>query len=72
MRVEKFGWDVINAPSNIVWIPRVKHRLVTDYYNMTDPDDAKGRRRREVVSGMDYDEQYADALKTLILFGVLQ
>jgi hypothetical protein len=70
--VEKFGWNRINAPSNRVWIPRVQHRLITDYYNMTDPDDPSGRRRREVVSDLDYDAQYADALATLRKFGVLK
>ncbi len=71
-RIERFGWNVINAPSNRVWIPRVKHRLITDWYNSTDPDDTRGRRRREVVSEMDYDAQYQDALATLRMFGVLQ
>lgn len=70
--IEKFGWNVINAPSNRVWVPRVKHRLITDWYNGVDPNDPKGRRRREVVSDMDYDAQYQDALATLRRFGVLQ
>ena len=69
--IEKFGWNVINAPSNRIWIPRIKHRIITDYYAMKYPDNP-GRRRREVVRDMDYDAQYADALRTLRLFGVLQ
>ena len=69
--VEKFGWNVINAPSNRVWIPRVKHMIITDYYASKDPDNLT-RRRREVVRDMDYYDQYADALRTLRLFGVLQ
>ncbi|HEY1941108.1 MAG TPA: hypothetical protein VGH40_03200 [Roseiarcus sp.] len=72
MGLERFGWDAINAPSNVVWIPRVKHRLITDYCNMTDLGDPNERRRRVVVSDMDRDAQYADALATLRLFGVLQ
>ena len=68
---EKFGWNVINAPSNRVWIPRVKHRLITDWYNCTDQG-TSGRLRRQVVSGMDYEAQYQDALTTLEMFGVLQ
>ena len=72
VRIEKFGWNVINAPSNRVWIPRVKHRLITDWYNMTDPKDPRGRLRRQVVSDLDYDEQLQDALNTLRMFGVLQ
>jgi hypothetical protein len=70
--VEKFGWDVIDAPSNIVWIPRVKHRLITDWYNSTDPNDPSGRRRRQVIAEQDYDAQYQDALTTLQMFGVLE
>lgn len=70
--IEKFGWNAINAPSNRVWIPRVKHRLITDWYNCTDPNDLAGRLRRQVVSGMDYEAQYQDALATLYMFGVLQ
>jgi hypothetical protein len=70
--VEKFGWDVIDAPSNTVWIPRVTHQLITAYYNSTDPTDPSGRLRRQVVSEMSYEAQYADALATLRKFGVLQ
>jgi hypothetical protein len=69
---EKFGWNVINAPSDRVWIPRVKHRLITNWYNSKYPNDPLGRRRRELVSEMDYDAQYQDALTTLQMFGVLQ
>jgi hypothetical protein len=72
VHIEKFGWNVINAPSNRVRIPRVKHRLITDWYNSTDPNDSNGRLRRQVVSDMDYDAQYQDALTTLQMFGVLQ
>ena len=28
-RVEKFGRNAIDAPSNTVWIPRLKHNLIT-------------------------------------------
>ncbi len=70
--VEKFGWDAIDAPSNTVWIPRIKHQLITAYYNSTDPTDPSGRLRRQVVSEMSYKAQYADALATLRMFGVLQ
>lgn len=70
--IEKFGWNVINAPSNRVWIPRVKHRIITDYYGMIDLNDTLKRRRRVVIRDLDYDAQYADALRTLRLFGVLQ
>ncbi|MGD0762836.1 MAG: hypothetical protein ABR929_06515 [Roseiarcus sp.] len=72
VRTEKFGWNVINAPSNRVWIPPVKHRLITDWYNCKDPHDPNERLRRQVVSDMDFEAQYQDALATLRMFGVLQ
>jgi len=31
--VEKFGSDKINLPGNLVWVPRLKHQLITGYYN---------------------------------------
>jgi hypothetical protein len=27
--IEKFGRDVIDSPSNLVWVPRLKHELIT-------------------------------------------
>ena len=72
VHIEKFGRNVIDAPNNIVWIPRVKHSLITDWYNSKDPKDPRGRLRREVVGEMNYDAQYQDALTTLRMFGVLQ
>jgi hypothetical protein len=33
VRVDKFGRYALDAPSNLVWIPRSKHQLITDYYN---------------------------------------
>lgn len=68
----RFGSDVINDPSNIVRIPRVKHRLITDYYNETDFNDAGRRRRRQVESDKDFNTQREDALKILRMFGVLE
>ena len=68
----RFGWDAINDPSNIVRIPRVKHRLITDYYNITDPKDPQGRRRRQVESEKDFDTQREDGLAILKMFGVLE
>ena len=68
----RFGLDAINDPSNIVRIPRVKHRLITDYYNQTDPDDTKHRRRRQVESEKDFNTQREDGLAVLRMFGVLE
>jgi hypothetical protein len=67
-----FGWDAINDPSNIVRIPRVKHRLITDYYNETDPHDPQRRRRRQVEGMKDFNTQRDDGLAVLRMFGVLE
>jgi hypothetical protein len=70
--VEKFGWDVIDAPSNIVWVPRLKHELITAYYNSRAAGDSQGRLYRQVVNAMDYQSQREAGLAALQLFGVLQ
>jgi hypothetical protein len=72
VRVDKFGQNALDAPSNLVWIPRSKHQLITDYYNSIDPNDPLSRLRRQVVAKMDFDAQLEDALATLRMFGVLQ
>jgi hypothetical protein len=46
--------------------------LITDWYNCKDPHDPNERLRRQVVSDMDFEAQYQDALATLRMFGVLQ
>jgi hypothetical protein len=68
----RFGSEAINDPNNIVRIPRVKHRLITNYYNETDPEDPQGRRRRQVESEKDFNTQREDGLAVLRLFGVLE
>ncbi len=70
--VEKFGWNVIDDPSNIVWVPRLKHELITAYYNSKVVGDPQGRLYRKVVGAMDYQSQYEAGLAALQLFGVLQ
>jgi len=72
VRLDKFGRNALDAPSNLVWIPRSKHQLITDYYNSIDPNDPLSRLRRQVVAEMDFDAQLEDALATLRMFGVLQ
>jgi hypothetical protein len=70
--IEKFGWDVIDDPGNIVWVPRLKHELITAYYNSKAPGDPQGRLYRQVVNAMDYQGQRAAGLAALRMFGVLQ
>jgi hypothetical protein len=70
--LEKFGRATIDDPNNLVWVPRLKHELITAYYNSTDKDDPQGRLHRQVVSAMDFDSQYKAGLAALQMFGVLQ
>jgi hypothetical protein len=72
VQIDKFGRNALDAPSNLVWLPRSKHQLITDYYNSVDPNDALGRLRRQVVADMDFEAQREEALATLRRFGVLQ
>ncbi len=72
VEVEKFGQAVLDDPGNLVWIPRLKHELITAYYNSTDNDDPDRRLRRRVISAMDYDAQYEAGLQAMQMFGVLQ
>lgn len=70
--VVKFGEEVIDDPSNLVWVPRLKHERVTALYNSKVPGDPQGRLYRQVVNAMDYQSQRAAGLAALRLFGVLQ
>ena len=70
--IEKFGWDKIDDPSNIVWVPRLKHELITAYYNSTDLGDPAKRLHRQVVNDMDFNGQREAGLAALRKFGVLQ
>lgn len=72
VEMEKFGQATLDDPSNLVWIPRLKHELVTAYHNSTDYDDAERRLRRRVVSALDYEAQYDAGLEALRKYGVLQ
>lgn len=71
-RMEKFGRNQLDGPSNLVWLPRSKHQLITAYYNSIDPNDPVRRLRRQVVADMDFESQRDEALATLRRFGVLQ
>jgi len=71
-RIEKLGQDAIDDPSNVVWIPRLKHEQITADYNRKDKDDPSGRPRREVINEMSFDEQRAAGLDALRKVGVLK
>ena len=70
--VVKFGRDAIDDPGNLVWVPRLKHELITAYYNEIDADDPQGRRRRDVIGEYDFETQRENGLAALRKFGVLQ
>ena len=70
--IDKFGRNALDAPSNLVWLPRSKHQLITAYYNGIDTNDPLRRLRRQVVADMDFGTQREEALATLRRFGVLQ
>ncbi len=70
--IEKFGRDVIDDPDNIVWVPRLKHEMITALYNSKVPGDSQGRLYRQVVNAMDYQAQREAGLAAMRLFGVLQ
>jgi hypothetical protein len=68
----KFGQAALDADSNLVRIPRLKHWLVTAWYNEKDPDDPEERLRRDVISEKSFDEQREIGLKLLRDVGVLK
>jgi hypothetical protein len=69
---EKFGRDMIDSPRNLVWVPRLKHQLITGYYNSLVPTSNGSRFRRLVAGDLDFEAQYQDGLASLRLYGVLQ
>jgi hypothetical protein len=68
----KFGQAAIDAESNVVRIPRLKHWRITAWYNEKDPDDPEGRLRREVISEKSFDEQRKIGIERLRAVGVLK
>jgi hypothetical protein len=69
---EKFGRAMIDNPSNLVWVPRLKHESITGYYNSNVEGDPQGRLRRQVVNAMDFESQYEAGLAAMRKFGVLR
>jgi hypothetical protein len=70
--IEKFGRAALDDPSNIVWVPTLKHEQISGYYNAKDDDDTLGRLRRQVVDELDFAGQRAAGLEALRRFGVLK
>jgi hypothetical protein len=70
--IEKFGRTVLDDPSNIVWVPTLKHEQITGYYNSLESENIPSVRHRDVVNELDFLSQRDTGLETLRLFGVLQ
>jgi len=68
---DKFGRNSIDSPSNLVWVPRLKHELITAYYN-SNIDRLPGRLRRRVVNAEGFATQREAGLRALRLFGALK
>lgn len=70
--IEKFGRATLDDPSNIVWVPTLKHEQITGYYNAKDVDDGAERLHRQVVDELDFAGQRAAGLEALRRYGALK
>jgi hypothetical protein len=68
---DRFPRDMINAPENLVLIPRFKHWELTGWY-MTRNKDYDGLPPRDYLRGKDWDERTRVGLRALIQHGVLK
>ncbi|MBV8662351.1 MAG: hypothetical protein JO107_04550 [Hyphomicrobiales bacterium] len=68
----KFGYEVLDDPSNLVWIPRLLHERVTAEYNSSYLDNSIYPLTREVVNAMDFNAQREAGLDALRRAGVLK
>jgi hypothetical protein len=68
---EKFGSDLINDPSNIIWIPRVQHECVSAAYS-SNSDGPGSPLVREVINELDFSQQREAGLKILRECGALK
>jgi hypothetical protein len=70
--IGKFGRPALGDPSNIVWVPTLKHEQITGYYNSLENENISGILHRDVVNELDFAGQRDAGLEALCLFGVLQ
>lgn len=68
----KFGRGPIDDDSNIVWIPRLKHELITNEYNSKPKNGQPFSRFRDYVDTLDFDKQRQIGLEKLRKYGVLK
>lgn len=69
---EKFGRPAIDDPSNIVYIPRLKHEQITAEFNSVVKDDPGERTLREIVDELDFDQQRDFGYNILRKYGILK
>jgi hypothetical protein len=70
--LRKFGRDALDDPSNLVYVPRLKHEQITAAYNRKYLSIPRSPLTREVVSSMDFNEQRRVGLDALREVGVLK
>jgi len=68
---EEFSREVIDAPENLVRIPRLKHWQITGWYGRANYDFG-GKSPREYLRGKDWNERVRVGIEALILHGVLK
>jgi hypothetical protein len=70
--LRRFGYEALNDPSNLVYVPRLKHEQITAAYNRRFKDDPQGRLTRQVISAEDFNTQREAGLAALREAGVLK
>lgn len=66
-----FSEDLLNSPDNLVEIPEMKHREISNWYQ-TENKEFDGLSPRDFLRGKSWDERYRLGIQKLIDFGVLQ
>ena len=69
--IEKFGQDALDDPSNLVWVPRLKHELINAYYS-SKTEETGDLTVREYLNELDFDQQWEEGLRIMRKFGVLK
>jgi hypothetical protein len=67
----RFSREQIDAPENLVLIPRLKHQEITGWYARHNPDYG-GLSPRVYLRGKDWKEHYRVGLEALVKHGVLK
>ena len=70
--LSKFGRDAIDDPRNTVYVPRLKHELISADYSRKVDGDPLGRTFREVVDNLDFDQQRTIGIEMLRKYGILK